>query len=424
MPALTTTPCGRFLTIGDNRPFFLLADTAWELAHRLDLEEIEHYAAIRKSQGFNAVLFCLLAEMDGLRVPNHARLLPLENEDPCQPSEAYFDFVDAILDIFARHGLIAGILPTWGDKWNRVHGCGPEIFHVQNAGAFASWLARRYSGRDLFWVLGGDRKVDSDRHRGILNAMAEGLRGSAPITFHPAGQQDSRTDLRDPDWLDFSMHQSGHCHSCHPNFHLIERDYARTPIRPVLDAEPCYEGHPVMTPRWEPQDERHGDHACRRALYWSVFSGACGHVYGAHPVWQFFAPEHQAEINRARWRWQEALHFPGAHQMGLIHRLLPFSDGNGWFPMQELLLRQPLPECAHLVACRNAGRTQVLVYAPFGDTLALDLHLLSGRTFLAEWIHPATGDLLAQARLDAAQIELACPPGTLDAILTLAAIPD
>ena len=421
MNALSVTSCGRFLTRDGKRPFLLLADTAWELAHRLNLEEVERYAATRSSQGFNAVLFCLLAEMDGLRVPNRYGEVPFENEDPQRPNEGYFRYVDLILDVFAKHGLIAGILPTWGDKWNRVAGAGPEVFDVANARAYGTWLGRRYSGRDLFWVLGGDRKVESDRHRDVLGAMADGLCGSGLITFHPAGQVDGRNDLRDPGWLDFSMLQTGHCHPCVPGFQYIEREYTKTVAKPVLDGEPCYEGHPVMTPQWEPQEERHGAYACRRALYWAVFSGACGHVYGAHPVWQFHIPERRPEINRATWRWEEALQFPGARQMGLIHRLLPFPGDGLWFPAQELIGQQPAAECAHLVACRDASRHRALVYAPFGDGLHLDLSSLNGSKISFRWIHPATGETCGGGMFLSPKESIPCPRGSPDWILSLEA---
>lgn len=56
---LTICSNGRYLQSANGHPFFLLADTAWELFHRLTLEEIEFYFDTRKSQGFN-VAQCVL----------------------------------------------------------------------------------------------------------------------------------------------------------------------------------------------------------------------------------------------------------------------------------------------------------------------------------------------------------------------------
>ena len=44
-------------------------------------------------------------------------------------------------------GLLIGFLPTWGDKWNKKWGVGPEIFTPANAEAYGEWLGRRYRTR-------------------------------------------------------------------------------------------------------------------------------------------------------------------------------------------------------------------------------------------------------------------------------------
>jgi hypothetical protein len=44
------------------KPFFYLGDTAWELPHRLSMEEAEVYLRNRAEKGFNAVMVVLFAE--------------------------------------------------------------------------------------------------------------------------------------------------------------------------------------------------------------------------------------------------------------------------------------------------------------------------------------------------------------------------
>ena len=46
----------RYLNYEDGTPLFYLADTAWELFHRLTFEEIEFDCDVRKSQGFQPKL--------------------------------------------------------------------------------------------------------------------------------------------------------------------------------------------------------------------------------------------------------------------------------------------------------------------------------------------------------------------------------
>src|SRR4051812_12855332 len=72
----------RFLVYEDGKPFFYLGDTAWELFHRLSLEEAATYMDDRKSKGFTVIQACVLAEFDGLHTPNAYQHTPLENDDP------------------------------------------------------------------------------------------------------------------------------------------------------------------------------------------------------------------------------------------------------------------------------------------------------------------------------------------------------
>ena len=44
-------------------------------------------------------------------------------------------------------GLYVGLLPTWGDKWNKKWGVGPEIFTPANAEAYGALARRALQGR-------------------------------------------------------------------------------------------------------------------------------------------------------------------------------------------------------------------------------------------------------------------------------------
>ena len=68
---------GRFLAKRDGSPFFWLADTAWELFHRLNREEAVEYLATRASQRFTVIQAVGLAEFDWLSVPNAYGRTPL-----------------------------------------------------------------------------------------------------------------------------------------------------------------------------------------------------------------------------------------------------------------------------------------------------------------------------------------------------------
>ncbi|KAI5840803.1 hypothetical protein DFP73DRAFT_597272 [Morchella snyderi] len=87
-----------FLVDNTGAPFFWLADTAWELFHALDSSEVDIYLPDRESKGYTAVQVVAIAENDGLVVPNRNRDLPLVDADTTKPVEAYFEYIDGVVD--------------------------------------------------------------------------------------------------------------------------------------------------------------------------------------------------------------------------------------------------------------------------------------------------------------------------------------
>jgi hypothetical protein len=246
----------RFLVTKEGKPFFWLGDTAWELFHRLSREEADMYLKDRADKGFTVIQAVALAELDGLHDPNAYGEIPLENDDPARPREAYFQHVDYIISKANDYGLHIALLPTWGDKiFKDKWGAGPEIFTVDNAKVYGRWLASRYKNKNnIIWVLGGDR-IPDDKAMAIWRSMAAGIaEGSgghdeALMTFHPQpnGVEDGGSSkyFHNDEWLDFNMLQTGHCRE-NNIWDRIQVVYNRASAKPVLDGEPLYEDHPCL----------------------------------------------------------------------------------------------------------------------------------------------------------------------------------
>jgi hypothetical protein len=160
LPRLKVSDNKRFLVTDTGRPFFWLADTAWELFHRLNREDADRYLRNRAALRFTVIQAVALAEFDGLSVPNAYGETPLRHNDPAQPNEAYFAHVDWIVARANALGLYIGFLPTWGDKWNKKWGTRPEIFTSANAEQYGEWLGRRYRDAGIVWIVGGDRPIE------------------------------------------------------------------------------------------------------------------------------------------------------------------------------------------------------------------------------------------------------------------------
>jgi len=424
-PSLRVSDNRRFLVRTDGTPFFYLGDTAWELFHRLNREETEHYLEARRRQGFTVIQAVVLAEFDGLRTPNAYGDLPLVDEDPRRLNEAYFAHVDWVVKTAERKGLFVGMLPTWGDKvFLERWGIGPVVFeNPEVAREYGRLIGRRYRGApNIIWINGGDRRGET--YEPIWDALAEGLRegdgGAHLITFHPGGGRSSSEWFHTRAWLDFNMLQSGHSRRDAPNYELIARDYARTPVKPTLDGEPRYEDHPID---WDPKNGWFDDSDVRQAVYWSLFAGGFGVTYGCHDVWQMFAPGRKP-ISSARLEWRKALDLPGAWQMRHVRQLLESQPFLERVPDQSLIAGDPVSGADHVRATR--GERYAFVYIPTGKPVEIGLEKLSesGRArspsappkpakthVSAEWFDPRTGGLTPIGTFPAEGTRRFTPPG-------------
>jgi hypothetical protein len=380
----------RFLVQADGAPFFWLGDTAWELFHRLDRDDAGLYLKTRAEQRFTVIQAVVLAEFAGLTEPNAYGHLPLKDNDPAQPVEDYFRHVDWIVNRAEELGLVIGMLPTWGDKWNRKWGQGPEIFTPENAAVYGEWLGRRYRDKPIVWILGGDRPVENDRHLAVLRALAAGLKkgdgGRHLMTFHPNGGHTSADWLHREEWLSCNMLQSGHDYN-RDNYDRIARDYARTPVKPCLDGEPGYEDHPAG---FKKENGYLGAYDVRKSAYWALFAGACGHTYGCHDIWQFLS-EKRKPVTFARTPWKEAIHLPGAGQMGHVRALIESRPFLSRVPDRGLIVGDAGLGTDHVQATRAADGGYAFVYAASGRPVTVDLERLSGKELVASWYDPRTG---------------------------------
>ena len=395
-------------------PFFWLGDTAWELFHRLSRTEADAYLQRRAKQGFTVIQSVALAELGGLSVPNADGELPLRDNDPAHPNEAYFRHVDFIIDKAAEYGLHIGLLPTWGDKVFRDSwGIGPEIFTPASARAYGRWIGNRYRTRaNVIWILGGDRNprrntTDTEVWRALAAGITEGAGGAenALMTYHP---QPIRTGsgewFHEDSWLDVNMFQTGHCRNAN-SYDDIGAAYDRMPAKPVLDGEPIYEDHPVCFNAKDLGTSSAYD--VRRSAYLHLFAGAFGHTYGAHPVWQFFAPGREP-VNGPHMSWQDALDLPGAGQMQFVRRLMESRPILTRVPDQSLIVENELPSAERVQATRGAD--YAFVYSAAGKAFTVRLGRISGTVLRAAWFDPRNGKVQAAGMVGNEGTRLFTPP--------------
>lgn len=388
----------RFLVTENGDPFFWMADTAWELFHRCDSNEVDQYLAKRAQQGFNVIQAVALAEIDGLNDPNPYGQVPLLNNDPTTPNPDYFEHVDYVISKARELGIYIALLPTWGDKvFKNNWGKGPEVFNPDNAREFGIWIGTRYKDYDnIIWIIGGDRNPRPDTDDvAIWRAMALGIvQGAggydrALMSFHPQPRDagGSSTWFHQDEWLDFNMHQTGHCANKGTYKH-IAHDYTLSPVKPVLDGEPLYEDHPNC---FRPDELGHSvPEDIRRIMYWNVFAGAFGQTYGCHDVWQMYKQGREG-INRPLRPWPEALDLPMANQVRHLKRLMLSRPFLTRIPDQSMIIDQQPEDNDYVIATRDQDGKYAMVYFPTGKSVEININALDGNTFTSWWYDPRTG---------------------------------
>ncbi len=416
LPRLKVCENQRFLCTADNKPFFYLADTGWELLHRLDRQQAIEYLDARAAQGFTAIQAVALAELDGVTDPNPYGKLPLIDKDPAKPAATgpgnYWEHVDFIVDQANARGLYIALLPSWGRWVNSGARNDESLLTPGNAAAYGEFLGKRYGKKGVIWILGGDRTPTG--FEATWRALAKGIAigvagkedfGAVLMSFHPRGSETSSTWFHDDPWLDFNMHQTGHGLGDQvKSWERIAKDYARTPVKPVLDGEPLYEDHPLA---FRAREFGYSfDAHIRQRAYWAVFSGAAGHTYVNHSVWQMYAPGRRP-VNGPLIYWNDAIHRPGANQMRYLRTLIESRPYLSRVPDQSLVANA-LEGSDHIVSTRGDG--YAWIYSAQGRKFTVTLHKLSGSRVKAWWFNPRNGAVTDAGEFDTrGDHEFACP---------------
>lgn len=387
---IKVTADGRSLEYTDGTPFFWLGDTGWELFHKLKKEDIDSYLQNRKDKGFNVIQAVILAQ-----APNYYGDRSMVDNDPLKPVEKYFELVDWVVKKAMEKNMVMALLPTWGDKVTAIRSKEPALFNEANAYAYGLLLGRRYAAYpNVVWIAGGDNPafVDTADWRPVFRAMIKGLRegseGKEIITYHPWGENSSTLYWHEENTLDFNMMQTGHKKHDIAGWDWVRRDMAYTPTKPILDGEPNYEDHPVD---WDKKNGYFRDYDVRKAIYRSVFAGACGVTYGHHAIWQFYRPGDQHPFAYPDRYWTAALDRPAAYQAGYLKHLMLSIDMRKRVSDQSMIIGGQGEKGEYITAFRGDDSSYAMIYLPVGKTIELDMRGLKGKGLAVSWFDPARG---------------------------------
>lgn len=404
---------GRYLTHPDGTPFFWMGDTAWGIFGRLTREEITEYLTARAEQGFTVIQMVIVRPTWGGKNTEGADIGDLGHPNP-----EYFELVDHAVRATRRLGMYPALWPIWSKNQH-------DRIGRDNAEAYGRFLGERYANEPVIWVFGGD---DTDQRPDVWRRMARGIAigrtgevdySSMLMTYHPAGQESSSRSFAEDEWLDFTMVQTGHDSSQRKPYEMIEQEYGREPVRPVLDGEAMYEKH---SDGWDDPDRIVGSQMVRNYMYWPTFAGALGHSYGHWYIWPFVDSEHihpYSDIAKLRGDWRaDYLHDEVAEQVRHFRGLMesrPFHTG---VPDQSIVADAG-EGLARKQATRGADGAYLMVYSPDGGGFTVDLTVLSGTAVDAYWYDPRTGEATAIPDVGRGASVRFQPPGDEDWVLVV-----
>lgn len=406
-----------YLAYEDGKPFFWLADTGWEMLHRLNRKEIEQYLENRKEKGFNVIQAVIISEFIHIDKPtNYYNDSIFIAENPEKPkitagnnsnSEEEYDFwdhVDFAVKTAEKKELYLALLPTWGE-WVTPR-TDKAIFNTKEQAYNYGWfLGNRYRNNpNVLWILGGDRHPD-ERTSGLelWRAMAEGIADGTNNIKNQDGNADFSSTLmtyhsfssssewfHNDNWIDFHSWGSYHAEVNNPRSYLATiSDWNLSNPKPTINLEPCYEGHGINYAIEDNGVFTSTD--VRLAAYWSVFSGAAGFTYGAQPIWQFTDSLRQKLSVKTFQNWETGMNMPGTFQMGHLKKLMESH------PMLELIPDQSLivsgqSDCSNRV-CAIKGKSYAFVYIPTGNRITVKMGIISGQRIKASWFNPRNGEI-------------------------------
>lgn len=389
----------RYLMHENGTPFFWLGETGWLLPEKLDRGEVNHYLASCEEAGFNVVQ---VQTVNGVPATNFygQSSMPdgfnFKNVEKDKSATSYWGNMDYIVKTAESHGIYIGMVCIWGGLVKQ------GLMNVEQAKAYGKFLANRYKNSpNIVWIIGGD--VTGDVKPEVWNALATTIKSidkNHLMTYHPFGRTLSSVWWNDAEWLDFNMFQSGHrrygqkrgdgdnsvTNEEEDNWRYVKQSLSMTPLKPVVDGEPSYEGvpqglHNIHNPLWEDKD-------VRRYAYWSVFAGAMGHTYGNNAIMQFNKPGNGGAYGCKKF-WFDALNDPGFNQMKYLKELMlkfPYFER---VPDQSVILGDEGFRYDRLAATR--GNDYLLVYDYSARPVKVDLTKISGAKKKAWWFNPADG---------------------------------
>jgi hypothetical protein len=349
------------------RPYFYLADTCWSAFTNVRSDEWEPYLDLRAAQGFNALQITILPQWDrsGPKAdPQPFRPGAGGRPDYGKPEDTYFERAARMLDALRDRGLTPALVLLWCDRirdtwaWKKDPSAEMPLEAIE---PFIRYASRAFERYEPMWLVSGDTDLASvetvDRYLLALRA-AKTSAPSCLTTLHLSPPTDLPQEIVGAPELDFYMYQSGHQTDQSAAYGLAGRFRTKSVKRPVVNGEPCYDGHGFGFAYG-----RFGSFHVRKAIWQSLLAGAkAGVAYGAHGVWSWHrrgTPFGGAAYSSTPLPWQEAVRLPGAWDAGYARWLVET------YGLQDLDPVEPEGVSPEIRVAESPAGDKVAAYLPY-----------------------------------------------------------
>jgi hypothetical protein len=376
----------RYLEDSEGKPFLVRGDAAWSLIAQLKREDVEEYLRDRRSRGFNTVLVSLIEHYFATRAPANAYgdqpFLSPGNFNT--PNEAYFAYVDWVLQYAYKEGFLVLLAPCYSGAGGGSEGWYAEMVAngPEKLRDYGRYVGRRYRQfPNIIWVENGDYNPPN---KALTRAVAEGVQETDPNALHTAHNETDTAGIEywgyEP-WLKLN-----NVYTWGPVFRDALEQYRRTPTLPFILIEGQYENGPGVTPQ-----------RLRGQAYHALLSGAAGHVFGNSPIWYFDGTTDYPKVPRG---WQKAMADKGSQSMAQLHELFAHLSWQSLEPDLEntFLISGQGSGFGRAVAALTNDHAAAVVYVPDNRIVKLNLALLAGPKIRAQWYDPTNGAVFEIAR--------------------------
>lgn len=281
---------------------FLNGEAAWSLLVAADRRAVLTYLDDRRARGFNAVIVNLIEHHFGGPVNAEGNAPFLEPGRFDRPNEAYFRYVDWVLERARERGFVVVLAPAYIGFACSDQGWCRELrkSSLESLREYGRYLGRRYADApNVIWMHGGDADARAYGLVARVNAIAESIRAeSGDRHLHTAHCARGRTgrDCYLAPWLKIDTVYA----DCRSTLRMLRDSRRSRPASvPFIYIEGTYE------------NAADADEICVRAqAYLAWLAGAAGHFFGNESVWRF-APG-----------WMEELDSPGARSMSVFANIV------------------------------------------------------------------------------------------------------